>query len=331
MNQSTASTTDYIENNQERKMCSEFPYEFIIQGDSMHDFMSAIGFSGIKNKSDLRRLIKDTIEAPTEVFMAPCGMESAFGGVSKAYADRIGLMVMGEFSPEADLDPEYEFPYIKGRQITTTEETSIEKVADKEAYVGVCDEVHVGVSLIFQLLNVKDYMNYRMRHKDSQGRWSVSLSGLSVSGKVILPIMKDEQQKAQGIRDTKKRNKMIAAARNGDQDAIENLTLEDIDLYTTISRRAKSEDILTIVESYFMPYGIAYDQYSVMGDILSADLLVNTYTGEEVWRMSLDCNDLVFDLCINKENLLGEPEVGRRFRGSVWLQGIVDFENELEN
>ena len=53
--------------------------------------------------------------------------------------------------------------------------------------------------------------------------------------------------------------------------------------------------------------------------------------GEEVWRMCLDCNDLVFDVCINKENLMGEPEVGRRFRGSVWLQGIVDFENEFEN
>ncbi len=157
------------------------------------------------------------------------------------------------------------------------------------------------------------------------------LSGLSVSGKIILPVMKDEQQRAQGIRDTKNRNKMIAAARNGDQEAIESLTLEDIDLYTTISRRAKSEDILTIVESYFMPYGIAYDQYSVMGDILSVDLLKNVYTGEEVWRMCLDCNDLVFDVCINKENLMGEPEVGRRFRGSVWLQGIVDFENEFEN
>ena len=297
----------------------------------MHDFMSAIGFAGIKNKSDLRRLIKDAIEDPTEVFMTPCGMESAFGGISKAYADQIGLMVMGEFSQDADLEPEYEFPYIKGRQITTTEETSIEKVADKEAYVGVCDEVHVGVSLIFQLLNVKDYMNYMMRHKDSQGRWTVRLSGLSVSGKIILPVMKDEQQRAQGIRDTKNRNKMIAAARNGDQEAIESLTLEDIDLYTTISRRAKSEDILTIVESYFMPYGIAYDQYSVMGDILSVDLLKNVYTGEEVWRMCLDCNDLVFDVCINKENLMGEPEVGRRFRGSVWLQGIVDFENEFEN
>ena len=41
--------------------------------------------------------------------------------------------------------------------------------------------------------------------------------------------------------------------------------------------------------------------------------------------MNLDCNDLNFDICINKKDLLGEPEVGRRFKGVVWLQGCVNF------
>jgi hypothetical protein len=30
-----------------------------------------------------------------------------------------------------------------------------------------------------------------------------------------------------------------------------------------------------------------------------------------------------FDLTINEKDLLGEPEVGRRFKGNVWMQGTV--------
>ena len=121
------------------------------------------------------------------------------------------------------------------------------------------------------------------------------------------------------------RDRMIAAARDGDQDAIESLTLEDIDMYAAISRRSKKEDVLTIVESYFMPYGIACDQYSIMGNILNVQLVQNSLTEEFIYILTLECNELTFDICINKLDLLGEPLPGRRFRGTVWIQGMVDF------
>ena len=107
--------------------------------------------------------------------------------------------------------------------------------------------------------------------------------------------------------------------------ALENLTLEDIDMYTSISKRIKSEDVLTIVESYFMPYGIACDQYSVMGDILSVEEVYNQLTGEKLYQIQIECNDVLIDLCMNAEDLLGEPAVGRRFRGNIWLQGHLDY------
>ena len=63
-------------------------------------------------------------------------------------------------------------------------------------------------------------------------------------------------------------------------------------MYTSISKRVKSEDVLTIVESYFMPYGIACDQYSVMGDILSVEEVYNQLTGEKLYQMQIECNDM---------------------------------------
>lgn len=54
-----------------------------------------------------------------------------------------------------------------------------------------------------------------------------------------------------------------------------------------------------------MPYGIECDQYSIMGEILDFMTFKNIITGEEICQLTLDCNDMQFDVCINKNDLLG--------------------------
>ena len=44
--------------------------------------------------------------------------------------------------------------------------------------------------------------------------------------------------------------------------------------------------------------------------------------------MTINCNELLFDICINKTDLLGEPEAGRRFKGTVWMQGYINYPDE---
>ena len=44
-----------------------------------------------------------------------------------------------------------------------------------------------------------------------------------------------------------------------------------------------------------------------------------------MYIMYLESNNLVFEIGINKNKLFGEPIVGRRFRGTIWMQGFVDF------
>lgn len=86
------------------------------------------------------------------------------------------------------------------------------------------------------------------------------------------------------------------------------------------------EDIYSIVDTCFMPSGIECDQYSVIGNILSVDRRINRITGEEIFLLGLECNDLLFTAAINAADLLGEPVPGRRFKGQVWIQGNVCFE-----
>ncbi len=114
--------------------------------------------------------------------------------------------------------------------------------------------------------------------------------------------------------------------RNGDEEAIESRTLEAIDLYTQISKTIRSEDVYSIVDSYFMPYGVECDQYSIMAEITEYAMETNSYSGEEIYILTLDYNGMAINISINKKDLLGEPMVGRRFKGNILLQGRVFFD-----
>ena len=81
----------------------------------------------------------------------------------------------------------------------------------------------------------------------------------------------------------------------------------------------------SIIETCFMPSGIECDQYSIIGNILSVNLVTNDLTNEEIYRLRIECNDMIFTAAINKADLLGEPAPGRRFKGQIWMQGIADF------
>jgi len=125
-------------------------------------------------------------------------------------------------------------------------------------------------------------------------------------------------------RSTQQKNSLISAARNGDEDAMESLTMDDIDTYAMISQRLTKEDVFSIVDSFFMPSGLECDQYSVMGEITEMNTTKNAVTGERVYELGLVCNDVPIDICINEKDLFGVPEVGRRFKGQIWLQGMLE-------
>ena len=149
---------------------------------------------------------------------------------------------------------------------------------------------------------------------------------LSTEGMILLPI-KQSEKVASAARTNNDRDHLMAAAREGDEDAIEHLTLEDMDTYSMISRRIGKEDILSIVTTYFMPYGIESDKYSILGNIMAYRRYYNHISMEEVVVLTVESNDLTFDVCINRKDLLGEPEVGRRFKGTVWMQGSVEIQS----
>ena len=156
---------------------------------------------------------------------------------------------------------------------------------------------------------------------------TLTLAALSTKGTIMMPINKSEKDLIRNKQVSINRSQLLNAARKGDEEAIESLTLDDMDTYTTISKKIHKEDLFSLVDTYFMPYGVECDHYSILAEIVDCNLIRNKLTEEEIYLMTVNCNDMVFDLCINKEDLYGEPQVGRRFKGIIWMQGYINFPN----
>lgn len=293
----------------------------------MHKYLRAIGFSKFDSRNELKKLLTDVVINATSRAYTTGQDDVMLGEFCKDFAENMGIAVCGEFDEENDdrFIYDYYYPYLRGTGITTTEDVSVERHAEKESYAGVCDDVKVGVSLIFYLQNRIPYVKAQAQGRLPIRGTTLTLSALSLKGNIMLPIKKDEYQKKKSQKDSRNRSNLIAAARRGDEEAIETLTLEDMDMYTLISRKIQKEDVFSLVDTYCMPYGVECDQYSILGEILECRTIKNDLTGEEIYHMSIYCNELTFDLCINTQDLYGEPEVGRRFKGIIWLQGFINF------
>ena len=291
----------------------------------MHKYMRAIGFSKLSDRREEQKLITDIIINSSHRAYTSNGEETILAVFCEDFAEDIGIAVCGEFDAEDKFTYDYFYPYLRGTGVSSYEDVSVERHADKESYAGVCDDIKVGVSLIFYLQNIVPYVKAQNMNMLPVKGTTLTLSGLSISGNIILPIDKDESERQKIQKASISRNKLIAAARKGDEEAIESLTLEDMDIYTSISRKILTEDVFTLVDTYFMPYGVECDQYSVLGEILDISLRINKITEEEIYVMRINCNDLEFDVCINRKDLYGEPQVGRRFKGVIWMQGYINY------
>lgn len=289
----------------------------------MHKYLPAIGFSKLNNDT-----LNDLLQ---EIKLRPDYQESAidfegnqFVELRYMVTDNVGLVLRGIYNDDDEFVLDYYYPTFFGDTVSLVNDVDIIKQSDKDNYQVMVDEIRLGVNLIFQLQNMGEYLKNNIKD-DKITNKNVSLAALSMDGKIILPLYDNEKSRIKEKMNNQKRIDLVTQAREGNEEALENLTMDEIDLYQRISRRVAREDILSVVTSYFMPYGIENDKYEILGDILEVKSVINHLTMEELYLMVIESNDVVLEVCINKDNLLGEPLVGRRFKGTIWLQGTIAF------
>ncbi len=291
----------------------------------MHSYLRAVGFSDIKSKKELKKLLNVIVTDPDNRQYVEVDEDMALCEYYKRFTPSTGVALRGEYDKQEELTLDFYFPICIADQVSTEEDVNVERHAAELSYAGVCEDSRVGVTIIFYMQNGLELVSRNTTTDFPFTGTTVSLSALSTQGIIMLPIKKDEKEKEMIKRAVEDRNEKITAARMGDEEAIESLTLEDIDTYNVISKQILTEDVFSLVDTYMMPYGVECDQYSILAEIEAVALEVNSITGEEVYVMDINYNSMPLKLCINKKDLLGEPLPGRRFRGIILLQGHVNF------
>lgn len=289
----------------------------------MHSFLKAVGFGNVKTRKDVDSLIRFAQEAATERYLTQIDQKTARAELYYDCGNDVGIAMRGEYDENGKFHMEYYFPYIRGTQVTSRENVFISRRVDTDAYTGMCEDYRVGVSMIFYLQNLTDYISRGCPENNSD--CAIILSALASEGKILLPTMSMKNAPVDAPVDSAGRMQLMEAARKGDKEAMEALTIDDIDLYARINKRLKTEDIFSIVETSFVPYGSESDNYTILGMIEQVKEFENKVTGEALVLMDINCNNIHFPVCISRKDLLGEPKAGRRFRGNIWMQGTVEF------
>ncbi|CBK75552.1 hypothetical protein CIY_30380 [Butyrivibrio fibrisolvens 16/4] len=123
----------------------------------MHKYMPAIGFSKL-NKDALEELLK-------EIMLRPEYQESAidlegnqFVELRYNVCDNVGLVLRGVYNENDEFILDYYYPTFYGQKISINNDVEVIKQTDKDNYHVMCDEIRLGVNLIFQLQNMGEFL-----------------------------------------------------------------------------------------------------------------------------------------------------------------------------
>ena len=290
----------------------------------MHKFFRAAGFSEYTTDGTIYRFIRGMVERPENL---AARLSLGDGAMLLEYRmpvnQYVGICAAIIHSGSEFSEIQYYYPYFHTGEISSDAACSLERHTAVETYSGIIDEYNIGLSLIFFVTNPMDY-RIQADFNESNEFHGTSLTAFANEAVVLLPVVPQEDyydDPGSIFED----EQLLEAAREGDENAIETLTRSDIDMFHQISERIESEDLYSLVDQSFMPCGVECDQYSIIGVITELGSLVNELTQEELWMLKVSCNDVEFWLCIRKDDLTGEPMIGRRLKGKIWMTGKVNI------
>ena len=131
----------------------------------MHNYLKSIGFRKLKSKNEIDLLISDIVKHPDRKVITEDKEGNVFAELRKEFGEFIGIAVRGFYMENNEFHVEYYYPYFLGGGVTTEERIEVEKHSDRESYAGVCDEMRIGVTLIFYLQNVVEYLQEKRTKK----------------------------------------------------------------------------------------------------------------------------------------------------------------------
>lgn len=288
----------------------------------MNEYLRAVGFRRMEGNRQVRQMLDYVREEADEVKQHIDRFNNIHVHYKKQFAPGVG--VIGYWIEDNQMEEsEGYLPYCESDRTQFRCPVSFEQVFDGNGFLCEMEDPRIGISLIFRMINVIDLLNEKNPYEHFFK--SVSISALCTQGTVILGIKREEDYPIKRLNKMRRHQMMIVAAQSGNKEAAEQLAKEDYLQYQSVNTRIAKEDLYTLVDSCFMPRGMSSDRYLVIGDIVDYREECNELSGEPIYILTLDYNSILFDVAVNKSDLMGEPASGRRFKGEIVLLGRVVF------
>lgn len=292
-------------------------------------YIRALGFSEFDAKDKAEDLVASIIEDPSAKYVWKTSEGEIFVEYYQEYGKGFGLVVRGTIDEDEEINVHSLVPSTRSAFIVETDEVDVLNREDKDIYHAFCEELDSGTPIAFYLQNLKEYNEVEKdEHVYVNG---VRLSAYCVEGTVVLPIDKDQMDLLLEEEEEKLRKDLLDLARKGDEDAMNILDEEAEDASEALRERLKKEDILSVLEGYFVPVGDQDDIYSVLANIDTVELLTNRKTNEEIFHMVVTCMSIKLEVYVAKKDLIGQPTPGMRFKGTCWLHGEIDFHYDADD
>lgn len=286
-------------------------------------YIRALGFSEYNTKEKAEKLVGEVIADPTEKFLWETEDKKVEIEYYKNFGKDFGLLVRGYIGDDGEINVHSLIPSSTGYYMTHTQEVDVVYLEDQDVYHVFCEEEDSGTPISFFLQNIKEYQD--LDDVEEIYTDGVRLSAYCVEGTVILPIDKDETDRLLEEEEEKIRKELLDQARKGDEEAMNILDEEALQASEMLQERLKSEDILSVLEGFYVPVGDEDDIYSILGNIEAIEVLTNQYTNEEIFRMKVMCMNIPMDLFVAKKDLMGYPTVGMRIKATCWMHGEIVF------
>lgn len=290
----------------------------------MHKYLNAIGF-GSYSKKDFDAWLYDVALADSDITIEATDLDdNPIVEMRKEVSPGMGICMRGYYLPDGKFVLDSFFPYREPKLQSNTLETNIIPQTDRNGMYGVCDDVRIGVDLVYFVQDMMALLKTDQKQNADVFFGGTSLMGLAESGTILLPAAKTPEfvERAENAR--KKKGELMLAARNGDERAYEDLSMDEMNLYSLITSRLATESIYEIIDTSFMPVGVETDKYAVVGAIEDAHKFLNRVTMQTVWVLTINTESMKFEVTVNEKDLMGIPKKGRRFKGEIWLQGKVN-------
>ena len=179
----------------------------------MHKYLNAIGFHDIASEREWYQILLESEKKFSGYDRIALDEHTDLCELRREYGNGIGISSCG-FIDENDEEFRREcyFPYFSGSGVSSYADIAVEQKASSPTYIGVCEDVKLGCSIIFHIQNGMEYIKEATLGGLNKSSISITFSGLALSGKILLPVTKDAGAADKRAKDLRNRMMLMSAA-----------------------------------------------------------------------------------------------------------------------